>query len=95
MMSQQVSLDVLRNLRFLKGLAEEDLEHIASVSQLEEFPAGKLIFRQGQQMTKVFLVVEGAIGLEMRVASRTWPNASTSSAPARSSAGHRFLARRQ
>jgi CRP-like cAMP-binding protein len=68
MMSEQVPLDVLRGLRFLKGLAEEDLQHIAAVARVETFPADTLIFRQNQHLMRVFLVLEGAVGLEMPVA---------------------------
>jgi CRP-like cAMP-binding protein len=67
-MSEQVSVDVLRGLGFLKGLADEDLEHLAVVARVETFPADTLIFRQGQQLMRVFLVLEGEVGLEMRVA---------------------------
>jgi CRP-like cAMP-binding protein len=67
-MSEQVSLDVLRGLRFLHGLATEDLEHIASVARLEDFSVGTLIFRQGHQVPRIYLMVEGSVGLEMRVA---------------------------
>jgi CRP-like cAMP-binding protein len=62
--------ETLRGLKFLDGLSESDLKHIATVAQPEEYPPGALIFRQGERLTRVFLIVEGNVALLMRVADQ-------------------------
>jgi CRP-like cAMP-binding protein len=59
--------ETLRGLKFLDGMSEADLKHLATAARLEEYPPGTLIFRQGERLTRVFLVADGTVALQMRV----------------------------
>jgi CRP/FNR family transcriptional regulator, cyclic AMP receptor protein len=63
-------LEILRVLRFLQGIAEEELVRIASVAQVQGIPAGTALFRQGETLPYIFVVVEGSVALELRVPGR-------------------------
>jgi CRP-like cAMP-binding protein len=65
-MAEPDLLERLRPLRFVEGIPEEDLKRYAAVARLEEYPAGAVVFREGQQLTRIFLVSEGNIALEVR-----------------------------
>jgi CRP-like cAMP-binding protein len=60
-------LDILRSLRFLHGVGDEVLTTIASVAELREVAAGSVVFREGQSDSHIYLVVSGAVGLEIRL----------------------------
>ncbi len=59
-----VPLETLKNMRFLEGFSDDHLQHIASVAEIKEFPAGSVVFRKGQPSSSVYLVVQGNITLE-------------------------------
>jgi CRP/FNR family cyclic AMP-dependent transcriptional regulator len=63
-------LDILRSLRFLHGIGDEALSTIASVAELREVPAGSVVFREGQSDSHIYLVVSGAVALEIRLIGR-------------------------
>jgi CRP/FNR family cyclic AMP-dependent transcriptional regulator len=63
-------LDILRSLRFLHGIGDEALSTIASVAELREVPAGSVVFREGQSDSHIYLVVSGAVALEIRLTGR-------------------------
>jgi CRP-like cAMP-binding protein len=64
-MSEQEILEQLRQIRFLQDIEDEYLQQIAAVAKVVEFPAGKVIFREGQQLSDIFLVVSGEVSLEI------------------------------
>jgi CRP-like cAMP-binding protein len=59
--------DLLRTMRFLDELSDAERSQLARVARLEEFPANKVIFREAQRAGKIFLIVEGTVGLEICV----------------------------
>ena len=63
-------LEMLRGLRFLSGVGDEALKTIASVAELREVPADSVIFREGQSNSHIYLVVSGAVALEIRLTGR-------------------------
>lgn len=65
MESDRKVLDTLRGMRFFQGVAEDDLNKLVPFAKLEEYGAGETIFREGEQASKFFLVVEGSVGLEI------------------------------
>src|SRR6516165_5124058 len=69
-MSEATLPDVLRAIRFLEGITEDELRQIASVAHLAEYPAGKTLFREGERLSCIFLVVEGSVALELPVPGR-------------------------
>ena len=43
-----VSLETLKNIQFLQDFSDDHLQHIASLAEIKEFPAGSVVFREGQ-----------------------------------------------
>jgi CRP-like cAMP-binding protein len=58
-------LSRLRSLYLLHELSDDLLSPLAAISRLEEFPAGTVIFRQGDAAQTVYLVSEGNVSLEL------------------------------
>lgn len=63
-MNQDVAA-TLRSLRLLEAFPEELLEPLAAIASVETYPAGAVIFRQGDPARTSYLVVEGNVALEI------------------------------
>ena len=50
---------------FGEELSEENLEQLASVSRLVDFPADHFVFREGEPSSCVYVVVEGMVSIEI------------------------------
>lgn len=72
-MSSQEMLDILRGVRFLHDIPDHDqyLGSIASIAEVREVPAGAVLFREGQTHPYIYLVIHGAVALEIWVSERT------------------------
>jgi len=64
-MSDVILVDVLREVGFLRGIADEYLEKIASVAQLAEFEGTHVIFREGDPAEDIYLITDGSVSLEI------------------------------
>jgi CRP-like cAMP-binding protein len=64
-MTETNAADTLRGIQFLRDLSEELIEQLAGVARVVEFPAGTVIFRQGDVASTLYLVVEGNVSLEV------------------------------
>lgn len=62
--------DLLQNLRLFEGIADAQLESLATVADLKDYPAHTLIFREGEKTPYIYAVHEGSVGLDMAVAGR-------------------------
>jgi CRP-like cAMP-binding protein len=60
----------LRGIRFLDDIGEDDIHRIASVARIETYQPGAVVFREGDRLTRIFLVALGNVALEVRVAGR-------------------------
>lgn len=58
-------IETLRGIQFLRDLSDELIDQLAEVAQIVEFPAGTVIFRQGESASTLYLVVEGNVSLEV------------------------------
>jgi CRP-like cAMP-binding protein len=65
-----VPLETLKNIQFLRDFSDNHLQYLASLAEMKEFPAGSVIFREGQSSSSVYLVVRGEITLELNVPTR-------------------------
>ncbi len=65
-----VPLETLKNIQFLQDFSDDHLQHLASFAEIEEFPAGSVVFREGKPCSSVYLVVQGNITLEINVPTR-------------------------
>lgn len=66
-MNQPTVLEVLQAIRFLEGVPADDLQRLASVAELKRYAPGATVFREGEAISKIFLVAEGSVGLELLV----------------------------
>jgi CRP-like cAMP-binding protein len=64
-----VLLDELENVAFLQYFAPAYVKKIAALARAKEYQAEDLIFCEGDHTPYVFLVLEGEVGLEIRVPS--------------------------
>jgi CRP/FNR family transcriptional regulator, cyclic AMP receptor protein len=58
---------LLRSLPFLKGLRLRELQTLADYSMQTTFPAGELVFREGELANRFYLLLTGRVVLESPV----------------------------
>lgn len=58
-------LPVLRSLNLLHELPDELLSRLATIAQIADYPAGAVIFRQGDPARTVYMVHDGLVSLEI------------------------------
>jgi CRP-like cAMP-binding protein len=61
-------LETLRKLTFLKDVPEEDLRQLASIARLEGHPEKIVLFKEGSVLSRIFIVAQGKVGLEINAA---------------------------
>jgi CRP/FNR family cyclic AMP-dependent transcriptional regulator len=66
-MSDLDLVDILRSIHFLEDISVEELRHIASVARLEAYTARSTLFRVGDRLSCIFLMVDGSVALELPV----------------------------
>jgi CRP/FNR family transcriptional regulator, cyclic AMP receptor protein len=64
-MSESSLIETLRGIAFLDGATEPDLQRIAGVAQLEQYPIGSTLFRDNESLDCIFLIVTGSVALEI------------------------------
>jgi len=64
-MSESSLIETLRGIAFLDGATEPDLQRIAGVAQLEQYPIGSTLFRDNESLDCIFLIVAGSVALEI------------------------------
>jgi len=57
-------LSILSGIRFLQGFPDSFLATIASVASLKDYPAGAIVFREGEKERSLYLIVKGAVSVE-------------------------------
>jgi len=68
--SIMIEPELLGTVRFLEGIAPDDLSQIAGIAEVQEMSAGGVVFREGMKSQHVYLVLEGRVALEIRVPGR-------------------------
>jgi len=58
-------LSALRGIYALDGMQQPHLQQLAGIAEEVNFPAGTLIFHEGDPATHVYLIVAGSISLEI------------------------------
>ena len=56
-MTEQELVERFREIGFLQGISQDHLERLAEVAKSVEFPEAKVIFRQGEPASHIFVVV--------------------------------------
>lgn len=59
------TVERLRGIGFLDGIADEHLQQLAGIAKEVEFPAGKILFYAGEPATTVYFLIQGSLSLEM------------------------------
>ncbi len=66
-----VSAEWLKKTELFGNLNESHLKIVLSRSSVESFPEGKLIFRQGGEATRLYILIEGAVNLTVKTTEQT------------------------
>lgn len=64
-MSENALTEQLRQFRFLQEIEDEDLSRLAAIARLVEFPAGKVLYREGQSLSNIYLILSGSASIEI------------------------------
>ncbi len=62
-----MDIDLLKNIYLFEGLDEDALKEIAEVCEEVEFPAGHVIFREGEPGDKLYMIVKGDIRISKQI----------------------------
>jgi CRP/FNR family transcriptional regulator len=65
-----VSSEWLKKTTLFEDLEESHLNALLSNAQVESFPEGKTIFRQGDQAVSLYVLIEGAVDLTVKTGER-------------------------
>ena len=61
-----VSADWLKKAELFEAMEESQLNIILSHSTIESFPEGTVIFRQGDEATHLYVLIDGAVNLTVK-----------------------------
>lgn len=64
-MSNRVLPEQLRQFQFLQEIDDEHLGRLAAVARLVEFPADKVLYREGQAVSNIYLILSGSVSIEI------------------------------
>ena len=65
-----ISPEMLAGFDLFKGISEETLNQIASISQTVKVTKGEFVFKEGEQADKLHLLVSWSIALRVNLTSR-------------------------
>lgn len=60
-----LNTDLLRSIPLFEGLAQEDLDHLASTLVERPFQGGQMIFDQGDAGTEMYIVAKGHVNIHL------------------------------
>ena len=66
----EAARDLLRGHAFLAGLPEGTLDLVAEQGEPSTFPAGEVLFREGEPADLVFLLTRGHVAIEIHAPNR-------------------------
>ncbi|WP_439629116.1 cyclic nucleotide-binding domain-containing protein [Gemmata sp.] len=64
-MTDSVTPAFLKTLAFFAPATDEELQLLVPAAQVEQYPAGATIFREGDHLSHVFIVTAGTVALEV------------------------------
>ena len=68
--SEMVSAEWLKRAELFEALNESQLNALLSKSNVESFPEGKMIFRQGEEANRLYVLIEGAVDLTVKTGEK-------------------------
>lgn len=63
-------LEILRGIRFLHDIDDAHLRLLVPITEVKQVPAGSTLFREGQDHSQIYLVIDGSIALDVRVSGQ-------------------------
>ena len=64
-MDEKSVVGLLREVKFLDGIAEEDLQQLANEGKVQELKQGEILFHEGEPALDFYCVVRGEMSLEI------------------------------
>lgn len=61
------TLEVLKASTYFQSLKEQDLEKISALFQEQLVSANEFIFREGDPATRIYMLVEGSVAIQVKV----------------------------
>lgn len=65
MMTESITPEFLRTLAFLAPATDEELRLLIPAAQIEHYPAGANLFREGDHINHIFILTSGTVALEI------------------------------
>ncbi|WP_197528012.1 Crp/Fnr family transcriptional regulator [Posidoniimonas polymericola] len=62
-MSAQVTADSLKNLKVFSAVPKDELQQVAELCEEVQIPAGSVLFRQNEEASDVYVIVDGEVSL--------------------------------
>ena len=69
-MTEQSVAKILKSNPWFDGLSDGHFKRMVSIAKEVRWPAGTVIFREGEIATHLYLIIKGHVALEMNVPSR-------------------------
>ena len=66
-MSEPATASFLATIPLLNGIEEAELEELASIMRQRDVPAGKVLWREGDEAQAMFLIVDGRVSVTLRL----------------------------
>lgn len=63
-MASDPKLDLLRSIPLFSGLGKKEIERLGQLADEIDLPAGRVLMRQGERGTEMFVVVSGTVRVE-------------------------------
>lgn len=64
----KLTLDDIKKIRFFEGYTDKQLETILTMSSIKEFKVKEILFEQYDELTEVFVMLEGSLSLGISLA---------------------------
>lgn len=72
-----ISGELLRRYPFFSGFTPKQIDHLAKAAREESVVAGHQFISEGEQLTNFFLVLEGTVGIMIKVPDRDFEQSLT------------------
>ena len=63
-----ITIDDLKKIRFSQGFTDEQLETIVKMSSIREFKVKEILFEQYDELSEVFILLQGSLSLGISLA---------------------------
>lgn len=64
-MSEPMSPAALQQLKFLAGATDEEVRRLAGTASWADYPAGSVLFREGDEVTQIWIVASGKVAIDI------------------------------